>query len=68
MELIRDLSQRPDHFGMAGMADQNQFVPLRIVAVDFVVHLDDQRARGINDMQASPLSLLPRPIWRRRGR
>ena len=24
MELVRNLPQRPDHFRMAGMADQNQ--------------------------------------------
>ena len=41
MELVRDLPERSDYFGMARMADQNEIIPLRIVAVDLVMHFDD---------------------------
>ena len=32
------------------MADENQFIPLGIVAIDLVMDLDDQRTGGIDDM------------------
>ena len=50
MELVRNLSERPNHFGMAGMADQNEIIPLRIVAIDFVMNFDDQWTGGIDHM------------------
>ena len=41
MKLVRDLPKRPNHFRMAGVADQNEIIPLRVVAVDLVMHFDD---------------------------
>jgi len=59
VELIRDLAQRPDHLRVSRMADKDQFIPLRIVAVHFVMHLDHQRTGGIDHVQAAALRLLP---------
>src|SRR5262245_3977306 len=59
MKLVRDLSKRADHFGMAGMADQNEIISLRIVAVDLVMDFDDQRTGGIDHMQPPTICFVP---------
>src|SRR5512146_2625554 len=59
MNFVRNLAQRPDHFRVTGMADQNEIVSLGIVAVDFVVHFNDQGAGRIDHVQTTPIGLLP---------
>ena len=59
MELIRNLSQRPDYLGVAGMPDQDQLIPLDMIAIDLVVHLDDQGTGGVDDLEPPTVPLLP---------
>ena len=59
MEFVWNLPKRPDHFWVACVADQDEIVSLRIVAVDLVMHLDDQRTGGIDHMETPPIRFVP---------
>src|SRR5712691_5280767 len=41
------------------MPDQDQLVTLSVVAVDFVMDLDHERARRVDDLQPAPFGHLP---------
>src|SRR6266540_3329817 len=59
MEFVRDLPERPDHFRVAGMSDQDQLIALGMITVDLVMDLDDEWTCRIDDLQAPPLGLFP---------
>ena len=48
-----DLAHGAFHFGMAGMADQDQGAAMADIALALVVHLGDQRAGGVQHRQAA---------------
>ena len=59
MKFIRNLSQGSHDFRMTRVADENQFVGMVIIAIDFIMDFNDQGTRGINDVHVALPRFLP---------
>src|SRR5687767_2129713 len=59
MELVRHLSQRADHLGVAGVTNQNEIVSLCIVPIHLVMHFNDQGTGRIDDVEPAAVRLFP---------
>ena len=55
---VRQLAERADHLGMAGVADQHDLAAAREMDLGLAVHLGDQRAGGVEREEVAALGLL----------
>ena len=65
---FRHLAERADHLGMAGMADEQDVAAVLDQPLGLAVDLGDERAGGVEIVEAALLPPWPAPPWARRGR
>ncbi len=59
VKLVGNLTQRPDHFWVTSMTNEDQLIALRVVTVHFVVNFDHQGTGRINHMETTLICFFP---------